>query len=122
MKIRHGFVSNSSSSSFICTITGESHEQYDETMLSMGFGTCEAGHTIPLSMFPVVEAFLEKLREEGTEEDEDIYQYEDPVLSPEMCPVCNGSAKTLLLKRFKKDFLACNLTKEDALLLAEKLS
>lgn len=45
MKIRSGFVSNSSSSSFVCCICGESEGGYDMSLEDAGMVECEAGHT-----------------------------------------------------------------------------
>ena len=46
MKIRNGFVSNSSSSSFICDISGRSESGYDMSMEDTGMYECVNGHTI----------------------------------------------------------------------------
>jgi hypothetical protein len=45
MKVRKGFVSNSSSSSFICEISGEIETSCDTTYKEIGFAECENGHT-----------------------------------------------------------------------------
>jgi hypothetical protein len=44
MKIRTGFVSNSSSSSFICSICGETESGYDASPEDLGMKKCENGH------------------------------------------------------------------------------
>lgn len=44
MKIRKGFVSNSSSSSFICDISGETHSGWDACLSEVGMTECEHGH------------------------------------------------------------------------------
>lgn len=44
MKIRNGFVSNSSSSSFICNVCGEVESGYDETLQDLGMQMCEHEH------------------------------------------------------------------------------
>lgn len=44
MKIRNGFVSNSSSSSFICNVCGEAESGYDESMQDLGIQMCEHEH------------------------------------------------------------------------------
>ena len=41
MKIRVGFVSNSSSSSFVCEVCGDSYESYDEGISNFGLVMCE---------------------------------------------------------------------------------
>ncbi len=45
MKIRNGFVSNSSSSSFICGITGEIFQGYDADPQNFGLISCTWDHT-----------------------------------------------------------------------------
>lgn len=44
MKTRNGFVSNSSSSSYVCDITGEAFEVQDACFRDAGLAQCEAGH------------------------------------------------------------------------------
>ena len=44
MKFRNGFVTNSSSSSFICQICGYVTSGWDMTSYEAGFVTCENGH------------------------------------------------------------------------------
>lgn len=44
MKIRKGFVSNSSSSSFVCDVCGNVESGYDASASEMGFANCENGH------------------------------------------------------------------------------
>lgn len=46
MKIRDGFVSNSSSSSFVCDICGENNYGDSENPEEIGFSTLTCGHTI----------------------------------------------------------------------------
>ena len=45
MKIRNGFVSNSSSSSFTCDVCGESQSGMDMGLSEAGMFECENGHT-----------------------------------------------------------------------------
>lgn len=45
MKVRNGFVSNSSSSSFVCCISKETVEGWDYCLSEAGFVECENGHT-----------------------------------------------------------------------------
>jgi len=45
MKIRNGFVSNSSSSSFICEVCGQDASGYDMCLSEAGMYTCDNGHT-----------------------------------------------------------------------------
>lgn len=44
MKIRNGFVSNSSSSSFVCNICGEVETGYDCSLDELEMAECEHGH------------------------------------------------------------------------------
>ena len=44
MKIRNGFVSNSSSSSFICNVCGGIESGYDESLRDLGMQMCEHEH------------------------------------------------------------------------------
>lgn len=46
MKYRKGFVSNSSSSSFVCELTGHTEAGYYSSAKDLGFFECVNGHTI----------------------------------------------------------------------------
>jgi len=46
MKIRKGFVSNSSSSSFICEVCGNVESGYDASYDDVDFAQCENGHVM----------------------------------------------------------------------------
>lgn len=46
MKIRRGFVSNSSSSSFICELCGRTETGFDASPSDLGFVRCPNGHLI----------------------------------------------------------------------------
>lgn len=46
MKLRNGFVSNSSSSSFICDLCGDVESGYDAGLSDMEMFECTNGHTI----------------------------------------------------------------------------
>ena len=73
MKIRNGFVSNSSSSSFVCDICGETYTGYDACPDDFECTTCENEHFI----------CNEHLRDVDVEVNEDGYT------SKECCPICN---------------------------------
>ena len=45
MKIRKGFVSNSSSSSYVCDVCGEDYSGYDASLADADMYCCENGHT-----------------------------------------------------------------------------
>lgn len=67
MKIRKGFVSNSSSSSFICEVCGEVEAGYDMSYDEAGFMMCEHGHVLCKShIHPITidkaKALLEKIK------------------------------------------------------------
>ena len=72
MKIRKGFVSNSSSSSFICDVTGEEYTSMDASLEDADMYECENGHTF-------CREFL------IGEISEDEYEYEIPAAN---CPIC----------------------------------
>jgi hypothetical protein len=84
MKVRKGFVSNSSSSSFICEICGEKAEGMDISLSEADMFQCENGHTM------CTEHALKDLTcgghtDEEDEEDEfDLYEIDEAC-----CPICN---------------------------------
>jgi hypothetical protein len=97
MKIRSGFVSNSSSSSFICCISGGMESGYDACLDDVDMCGCEKDHTMYQSyMDKYVKEFgleIEFEKYKNQEEDEDSeeytgesYPYEVP---SKFCPVCN---------------------------------
>jgi hypothetical protein len=74
IKIRNSFVSNSSSSSFICEICNHTESGWDASVEDIGFVRCENDHT-----------FCEEHLLEGSE-------YDDANEVPEnVCPICNFS-------------------------------
>lgn len=75
MKIRQGFVSNSSSSSFVCDITGEEVQGMDLDISDAGMYSCEEGHY-----------FSEEFLVGNLPEDEDVDYYEVPRTN---CPICS---------------------------------
>lgn len=48
MKIRYGFVSNSSSSSYVCEICNTAVEVYETPLYELGFCQCDYGHVFCL--------------------------------------------------------------------------
>lgn len=83
MKIRLNFVSNSSSSSYICEISGEVESGYDAGMRELGFCQCEKGHIFKEEYLkPTDIEEIDKI--EFTGEYNDIYEE----LPPKYCPIC----------------------------------
>lgn len=89
MKVRSGFVSNSSSSSFVCDITGYSYAGYDDSY-DCEYAQCVDGHEFDADGYPEV---VEYIHNDGD-------RYDIPA---ELCPICNGSAKNQIVERFKRD-------------------
>jgi hypothetical protein len=86
MKIRNGFVSNSSSSSFICEISGDIESGYDMSIDEAGMYECENGH-----IFNEDYALdnLDKYIENEYEKDDDFDEYNLRYSLPkEFCPIC----------------------------------
>lgn len=84
-KIRQGFVSNSSSSSFICDVCGRSESGWDISPGEAEMYNCENDHTFCLDEIvkPIPEKYLD---EDSPNYNEDItYNYAIP---EEFCPVC----------------------------------
>ena len=91
MKIRTGFVSNSSSSSFVCEVCGDVESGYDVGARDVGFYECEHGHEFCAShALPTLKKFIKAASEAGEdlEFDED-GGYEVPEA---LCPICQLTA------------------------------
>lgn len=84
MKVRNGFVTNSSSSSYTCLICGEVASGRDLGLDDAEMYECKNGHVFCEShALPVSEEALER-----DEDDDDYYEedrYEFPI---ERCPIC----------------------------------
>jgi hypothetical protein len=76
MKFREGFVTNSSSSSFICQVTGRVESGMDLSLSECGMCTCKNGHTFD-------DSFL--IQPKVAREDNDGYPYEVDI---QHCPIC----------------------------------
>lgn len=79
MKIRQGFVSNSSSSSFVCDICGDVQSGYDVSLSDFYMTECEDGHVMH---FDCIDKELS----------DDCYitdRWNDKILKKEHCPICN---------------------------------
>ena len=79
MKIRNGFVSNSSSSSFTCDVCGRTESGMDMGLIDFNMFECKSGHT-------VCSHHAKKDLSELEEELEDFDIYEIPI---EYCPICS---------------------------------
>ena len=89
MKIRHGFVSNSSSSSFICDVTGRIASGWDMSLEEAEMCECKKGHTF--SEYCVLNEkefneLLEKSKDEDSEEFDEDFRYYCP---EKFCPICS---------------------------------
>ena len=85
MKIRSGFVSNSSSSSFVCDICGETAEGWDLSLTDCDYYECVNGHC--LCADDLLEEYSYELDEDDPEWDEELaYNYQMP---EKYCPICN---------------------------------
>lgn len=112
MKVRNGFVSNSSSSSFVCNVCGRSEGGYDMSYEDVGMCLCNYGHELCLSHLKFEfsdieiddgetdEIKIEKLKEfceknnlklpKSNVSDLDFYDIKRGCNFPsEWCPVCN---------------------------------
>ena len=75
MKIRNGFVSNSSSSSFTCAVCNRSEGGYDASLRDFDMSECTAGHT-----------FCDEERQNPDNEDHLPRGYDVDV---KYCPICS---------------------------------
>ena len=98
MKIRQGFVSNSSSSSFICDMCGYNVEGRDLSVEDADFYYCENGHEI---CGDCMNAPVDK------PDDWSVWNEENDGISEKYCPLCNfeeldfADARRYLLKTTK---------------------
>jgi len=104
MKIRAGFVSNSSSSSFVCEICGRSESGFDASHKEFDFVRCPNGHLICSE-----EAYEFDEPEECDEECDECereYCSEDEDIPENACPIClfevssKSDIKRYLFKRY----------------------
>ena len=88
MKIRHGFVSNSSSSSFICDVTGRIASGWDISLEEAEMIECKNGHTFSEDCVLHKEKF-DKLTSECSNEDSEEFDEDFRYYIPaEFCPIC----------------------------------
>ena len=88
MKIRNGFVSNSSSSSFICDVTGRVESGWDICLEEAEMYQCKNGHTFLEDYVINKEEFdklISKCSDEDSEEFDEDFRYYIPA---EFCPIC----------------------------------
>ena len=95
MKIRKGFVSNSSSSSFVCEVCGAVESGYDASPGDCGFCVCENDHTfcidhlLPAPTKPETPA---KDTTDDEEYDEEDYEEGGDDVPASRCPICQLAA------------------------------
>ena len=101
MKYRKDFVTNSSSSSFVCDVCGHTESGWDMCLSETEMFECENGHTIcrdeamnktleELTSILVDEYKLE-MPEENTQEElvDYILDYDAYSVTEKLCPICN---------------------------------
>jgi len=88
MKIRKGFVSNSSSSSFVCEVCGEEVSGMDMSLEEAEMYECKNGHTFCQYHALDNEALEERLSG-GGDEDEDELSDLIYKLPEQYCPLCH---------------------------------
>jgi len=114
MKIRQGFVSNSSSSSFVCDVSGYEVSGFDLCLWEVGMVQCKNGHTfreeyIIGSTEEAEQTYLANLKKNNPElshwTDEDLLN--DYYIPANNCPVCQFTTVT------ERDILALVLADKD---------
>lgn len=93
MKFRSGFVTNSSSSSFICDVCGETTSGYDMTLSDAYMYECKNGHTFCEShILKNLNKTILKGIDSDDENAEDDYEGERYDINPIYCPICQFKA------------------------------
>jgi len=90
LKIRKGFVSNSSSSSFICDVCGEAVSGMDMSLDEAEMYECENGHTFCRDHATDKDELEEKLNKLAEDDEEDTDSYYDAIykIAEKYCPCC----------------------------------
>ena len=89
MKVRKGFVSNSSSSSFVCDITGGIESGMDASLSDFEMVECENNHLFYKTyLINNTEYYdlIEKIRNDGDIDEDMLYGYNIP---SKFCPICH---------------------------------
>jgi len=124
MKIRKGFVSNSSSSSFVCDVCGNIEVGYDMSLQDFEMSRCDNGHEFCDShitrdvqltieqkveklkrLYSYSEGYLKKIEVNENDEDEIDNMYQNVIsdvgISSESCPICQlDSIRDIDLNRY----------------------
>jgi len=88
MKIRKGFVSNSSSSSFVCDVSGYIESGWDMGLYEAGMITCENGHCF-LEQYFIGDFYEYEIKIEDETGDSWEARYGVPAM---YCPICSFGA------------------------------
>lgn len=117
MKTRLCFVSNSSSSSFICDITGAVESGMDISLTDLEMVECVNGHTFCYSVggFPEVAKWAESDEDcEDYSEDERNTDY-GYGLPERLCPICQKEPKAMktIAMRIKQEMKNLGITSKD---------
>ena len=106
MKIRIGFVSNSSACSFMCDISGNAYHGYDWDIERMGICGCTNKHIFE-KKYACHKEELEKyiINEKVREKTEKGYFYSQVDLPTKFCPICNmvEFSEHVLVRYLKKE-------------------
>lgn len=90
MKIRVGFVSNSSSCSFTCDVCGHTVGGFDQSPSELGMAECEYGHTFCQDHLLDMPETDRKLNDDGFDEKgfDESGMSEDGCCLSILCPIC----------------------------------
>ena len=98
MKYRSGFVSNSSSTSFVCEICGEIHEEEHNFIDNIGVVRCKNGHDFCIDHLTKEEReYVWEIHRSGYRNDDfsrfEIYSTFFFNIPTDMCPKCHSLVK-----------------------------